>query len=899
MLAVCLMTACNNKEIDPTPSPEPDDIKEQTAALRSNASSVKFLYRGQVDSVWVGVDFAVEHDLYMVVSESHKDAFAYTTSKGSVIYLANSDDLAFFQRDKYLVVEKAVPEDAVNMYALVLYVKGSSDKVIVQLPVRSVADTDGGSGTTQNDADNIRNARAADVLRHPVYFGKDGAEVDNAVVWLNKNAILNGMGKNDEDNPAGVTIPPIISTTKGAVTRKFENQGSSTDKENKSWTHETGIGFKIPLIGAFFSFGHSRKKTTDKSEQHDVEWYRWEVQSVGMSASVDKTLLKAHPEYYISEELNNVLNVNDDKVLKKYPMDAEGTMKMLDDYGVFLSTTGSFGAYCMYQYERQANVSTLDIKTEAKSSFTFFATPPKVDEVPTESALMYFIYMYFGIDVNAWKAEFKRAVSSDESKYRKVVKSNTSSVRFGGNCLTETDITKWSATDNPDNWNLLSFSANGEYYDDASNLVSILDLAEYSEEDLYDKNKRVYWIYQVLMGADGVFMGEDCQYARERLKVPDSNNRTILADVYVVVNYPKDANDETTFVDQPKIMVWKDYDDVEHIYQPLIINRYGGNMTNGYDNHPSMEGYGFLIGYCNSYASRYAPIFDFIAPQSPYYLSEEDDESEEDSGSESNSGDRGRGFKGRTLVVYYALDDWKNCSGIKDILIGNFDTNEGYDSSQNPLDFLYDYTRRGASVYDAYDAGDLEYRSCDDAAIYVEYVPKALQARNYEYVTGIGLVAGCDKRRGCTLDWNLGWPFATTSGTELTLTDRRAYEYYWSPASADSLYISVPVRRPLVKEDKKVHKFKVKDLKEVDGVKCIYHDTDKRMVFDPTKGSERYGDEFRPAFFTHEGADCISDNTQKYLGRDKIYLNYTTKHLEYEYRTPARQAKLFPYSEKK
>jgi len=854
-ISLLAFAACAEVEID-----VPEVPGQISSALLQTVSSSEIMYCGQSDSLWVGTNDPVEYVLYRVTSEDNPNAVSYVNSRGKKVYIEKSDDFTLEQSGKYLV-SSIIPDDAAGIYVATVRMQGSEDYVPVTIPVRTKVESADPAPTPVNTYDS-RNLRAASVLCHPLAYDETPA-VNESVVWLDKYVIAQGTSNQQQGH-----IKPIVSNTQGVATWNYETSGSTSESVKKSWCKDNGVGLKIPILSSLFNMGGSYKKSKKWSSSEDREWYRMTTLTVAMTATMDRTVLCLNPSYYLSQGLNKALNSKDQSILNIYPMTLEGTMKIIDDYGLYLCTTGAFGAYCQYDYSRQANVSTNSVECDAKASLglgVWDAAKPTLG-----NAIMFFTKLMHNVNTAAWNATITGSFSDKEADYHRVIKSDASSIAYGGNCLTVTDYKQWSPTDNPDNWNLISYSVNNGEELTESALVSILDMIENTKSDRYKLMR------EALCDEKGTFLSDDCPYAlhlKNKYRANPLKNKTVVADVYMMkVSGGVDEKHTNVLHERPKSLVMKDPNGIEHIYHPFIINHNGGDMVRGVNTEGkhlnNMEGYGFIMGAPNSGTDLY--YFNFII----WYGN----------------------WNNNAMILYYALDDWKNCNAVEDIFIG---------------DTPADKRMKNADGYIKRSEGDLKdivsSSRTPHTSIFVKYVQdKDNGDFTHPRVTGVALVAGLENDHEICPNWETGYPFASTMGTEWLPNDRRVSDYYWKPGEADSLYMTVCNYSTHYLDKVSIGKKSGGYYIDNQQIGLAYGPRAYNGDNPAEKGSLRWPMRYRdndgkyvnpsysPALFYR------FDNQDKdEMSRACIMLHYTTKTLDPEHMTAPRTAKIWPYDASK
>ncbi len=859
-LVIALLASCAKEDFL---KPDFDDPAKISEDLRNQLSSVIILYEGIENEFEVAVDDDLCYELYYLVMNEDEADFQYTTTHGTTLNLVKCTDISF-TKEGNIVRTSVIPSDRSDLYIATVWKENNPDEWYpVFLPVRDKEDDEDEVEGTKSEPymyegkEVSLEKRAAEILTHPIIVDTI-AKVDLNTRWLNVNRLVQSTRLNDNDE-----LEPVIQSTYYKQAWDIVESGSSKDDVTKHLTKQAGLSFSIPvpIVNILFNASASNTVIEDRSSATEKEWLKWGHYVATMSAVINQHEIYKNPSLYIGSSLNYLLNTIPNERDDRYPMNMEGTLQILKDYGVFLSTTGSFGATIQYKYERQANVSTYSLKEDAEASLGLSGITPSSGEVPEHytigDALMAYVRAKFKLNTT-WSANLQGSFSEGQKEYHEAVQAKRTYFVSGGNCDTEPDYTKWAATDNPSSWNLISFSAT---QGKPAQLINIYQMiADYN-------SPRAKLMKQALWGnpeVESTFLSEDCPYIQAiKKEVKDVCYETVVADVVMLAGEYKD---------NPKTIV-REMGQKKRLYHPLIINNKAGDMTNSHMGK-SLEGYGFQVG-CDNDADE--GFFDFFA-----------------------YGDHSKNWRDKTLCIYYAMDSWSECPGIADVLIAsNERVNDGRFGSA-----LSGYEMSGVTLWNVWKSAN--GRRMTDCALYVKRVDTEHHTPDFPYVTAISLVAGV--RRDGRPHWEPGFPFASTVGTELCssaqgLTES-IYNYYWNPLEAKNLYTSV-----VDAGTKQVYTLGVNSsvtdrmggtepnryvIKSVDSYYGPTSDDGYKVWWIDNSNGNTYSTEHYPAFFWSYKNDSSDDKNDT---NACVFLNYSTTRLDPDHMSPLRVAKTFPYHE--
>lgn len=834
--------------------PEMTSYAESSDELRDEIGSTYILYRGESELMETGISDKICYQLYRFVeNESDSDiSFEY---EGEKIYLKESEDFGFSQEGTTLVTSR-IPEDADFFYIAAFWLEGNmQDWYPVFFSIRDNQTKAATKAEEAQTAEEKRMVRAAQDMSNPVVFGNMPA-VDAQHSWLDKFQL---GGKVLKD---GTVLPPVINTVSNLQKNTYVSEGSTKTTKERSLAVNVGFGLRLPIfksedspmdiiLGATVNVNDTKRWHSETER----EWITYSIKTNGMHAALTDQII-SRSSLYIHPELNDCLNQpNSVQSTTMYPLTLDGTMKLLDAYGLFLSRRATYGCSVDYSYERNANVSTYDRATDVAVNINLGAYSQKdPTKKPTiEEVAMLYVLTKAGVPMSV--ADFTLGVGVKEtvSDYFKAVEAKTEINVYGGNLNSESDVEKWVPTDDPQNWVITYFDA-PTATTLSSDYLTLIDLCT-------DKQSaRAKLLKQALyLNPDNpkTFLDPKCpyvEYLRSKYVAP-TVSKTVVADVKLVSG---------GFSDSPKPFVSTELDGkTKLLYVPLVLNGNGGDMVNGWGGH-NLMGYGAQFG-CDS--DEYEGYYDFIA-----------------------YGDHSKDWGNKTICLYYAMADYKAVAGLEDVIL--------VDSGQPHGNGLDGYVRRGVDLKDVWK--NRSERECCWCSVYCKYVPKSKRTLNFPYITGIALVAG-QTRKGYS-NWEPGYPIASSMGMEWNLADgdtKEVCDFYWKVDQAKKVYTSV-----FRYKDNKVYTCGINNDSPAKTsshtayyIKSVYDyfgpiaHSDNTVYWKDAEGNE-YSEKRLPAMFyclRNDDPDSHEDTNAC------IFLEYTIRQIDTSMVSPVAPAKLLPW----
>lgn len=843
LLGMFSFTSCDDDELErPDISKGTENISTE---LQKMAASVEILHRGQCDSVYVGTTKSVVYELYKLTSQDNPKAIKYTTSHGTDLYLIESKDLKFHQQGEYFISDR-IPESAESVYVAAMYLKDNPTEwypVILSVRESEDAETRAADENAETRAvdGNALLKRVATVLGHPVRTDTLGTAVNMGKQWLAVN---------------NMKLDRYVHATQNNEVLKEEFTRNVTDGWSNTWSESVGINWMkaYNIFTRYINVNISETVKKQKTRDNEKEWKSYEISSNAMSGSLDPVTIFAYPHECCSEGLNLVLNGGG---RTPYSKKLEGAFKIIDDYGAFLSSQGSFGAKASYKYERTAHKATSSIHIEAEvaaSCTDYIDKDPLEGHATTGDALMAYINAKYGLG-RKFSTSINFKFDKDESDYFSAIDAKITMRLYGGNCMTTTDYSQWVPTEDPNNWNLTSFKASGKACEKIIPLYYFISNLE---------SPRGKQILYALTGdsiyheeeSDEMFLNDNCPYVKYLESKAEAVNydesAMVIADAMLV---------KGGFNDGPKSFAATCHDGKKRLFHPLILNMNAGDMVNGGDGRHNMNGYGAQFG-CDS--NEYEGYFDSMV-----------------------WADHSDNWRNQTITLYYAMDHINNCTGIESLYVGD--------------NLITGYVKRGDSFLDFFNNSTSD-RSQNNVSLYVKYYREEekkdiLNNNKWDFVTGIALVAG-SQQNGVPQNWKVGYPIASSMYTEMqSAINEEKFNYFWNPIQAKGLYTIYPnynlnkVYEICVGRETYPREYKAY-CSLGDDVKYYYGPfTDHTLSFDCAGNMLNFS--HLPAMFTN-------DNTKYGSGRNLcLFLNYTTLKLSPEHRTAVRMAKTWPYDVKK
>lgn len=234
-----------------------------------------------------------------------------------------------------------------------------------------------------------------------------------------------------------------------------------------------------------FNIGGSLTKSTTKKQRDrdEYEYVRGTKEYIAASANLNTDKMeRLYPDNYITlidETFNDVLNNPDSKLYNKYGNDTTGIYNLLDYYGSYITTGGTFGASFEYLYSRKRAVTELSV--EEQLCMELSAERVKERKINLDTLKKMASNDRFGQMLSAlneagikptcnWERKGGKAVdpftgkisyekTDDISDYSESTESNLEVILHGGNCNTIGEkYGDFNAGNNPEKWWVVDYN---------------------------------------------------------------------------------------------------------------------------------------------------------------------------------------------------------------------------------------------------------------------------------------------------------------------------------------------------------------------------------------------------------------------------------------------------------
>lgn len=703
------ITACNDHDINAGRHKSPiEDNDYESSSLAEICPSNIILDPTEEDGTIIELGKEnLTYDLFKVYNKKVAGATKFYTLHGDTVQIAPSNDLKFRRSGNTLeLINTDAPE---GLYVMCVYDKNDEgDWYPITISMRPSKYNI--ENSTQDDLDEQMRKRAADIMCHPMSFGDSTATVMSEA-WLNPTQ-LTKFQEELNDYP--------IFAIKDVKSHEESVSGSTNQKNSRYFDVNVGIGCFFPIVGALFNLAADVKHSEKHESESDREYFSAYKRIEAMKASIQDDYICDNIPQYISYSINEALNKPGSRGYKKYADTPDGACKLIDHFGLFLSPTALFGATCSYNYSRTSNISGTDISDDVKVSMSL--KKPGSDPSSIAQAIVMTAKIFSDRETASKGFQAKVDVSTGHSEYTKVTHAQESCVSNGGNSATAKSVEEWNATDNPNNWNLLSFDYDGNNTDIEP--ISILELVA-------DQNsKRFQAIHDVIYDEDGELLTKDCYYRKYlEQKIKQKAKNAIVADVYAEWMKPSDI----------KAKIMRSPDGVTRLYQPFIFN----------NRFPIAERERHPVAISNS-----------LTP---------------------NIITRGAA-DGKAMVFFYAMDDRRYTSGLLDIIVAEKNGQAGNIIKGKDYHLRgQSWHEGGGSVSKTSDDGTIL-----DAAIFVRYAPENFPtpitavglAAATQHITGGTNFS--PEVIGLPFASSLGTELMTTTQGDT----KKIWNHYWNPATA-------------------------------------------------------------------------------------------------------------------
>lgn len=397
-------------------------------------------------------------------------------------------------------------------------------------------------------SEEVLRKRASDFLIYPAILGEETPLVKRSLSWFNEKNILGTTSGGNHYIKAIKNVSSFSRYVKGTTSEKENIQLEL--KIGYKGGFSTEVGNFSSLLKASFD---SKFKGNSKSEK-EYEYFTIVIRKNALKCNLQYKLIEAHLSEVINDTFNQILNVPGSEEYNKYSNDDEGMFKLIEDCGLCCPCTATLGAYAIYTFERLSNVSNSSIELDAKVHLE--------ENLKAEGQIVKNdVLKISGSKEN--ELDFYSGFQYD--KYQKITESKGSISMEGGNSLEAKGVDDWEATDNPNNWNLISFSDTDEPKDGKMILIYSM---------IADKNsERAKAMYHCLYDENGVLFGNNCPYMKylgynEAKKI----RKQIVADIYAQWMDRKDI----------KPFIKESYDGKERLYIPFLFNQIFPGNHDGY-----------------------------------------------------------------------------------------------------------------------------------------------------------------------------------------------------------------------------------------------------------------------------------------------------------------------------
>lgn len=242
-----------------------------------------------------------------------------------------------------------------------------------------------------------------------------------------------------------IVLDPRLDVT----TETVEVSGSSLEEHSKNWSISGGVD-KIPIANCLF--GLTGSFSTKSVSKNYYEYKTITTRNRAASAKLNLKLLTipAHDErwkYYITEELDDLLNNEGSDIYKSFGTDSAGACRIIEYYGSHLLTSCELGSNATFEFRKKSDMTqtSMDVAIAATLKVKGVNELPATD-IKTWGDVIVADYL------TSKRKSLNLNIGYSESDYVEETECETHSKLVGGNLFTAKDYKDWNPTADPKNW---------------------------------------------------------------------------------------------------------------------------------------------------------------------------------------------------------------------------------------------------------------------------------------------------------------------------------------------------------------------------------------------------------------------------------------------------------------